>query len=124
MEIETRWMRREDVPQAVKMMLENGEEESEKNLNRMLERASAACVIAEADEKVLGFLAYDVARVSKIKILSLLVDEGHRRSGVGSSMVDLVISKLNNKRNKVELAVSEYNLNAQLFAAFVVAHVF
>ena len=70
MEIETRWMRREDVPQAVKMMLENGEEESEKNLNRMLERASAACVIAEADEKVLGFLAYDVARVSKIKILS------------------------------------------------------
>ena len=36
MEIETRWMRREDVPQAVKMMLENGEEESEKNLKRML----------------------------------------------------------------------------------------
>lgn len=115
MEIETRWMRREDVSQAVKMMRENGEEESEKNLNRLLERASAACIIAESDEKVLGFLAYDVARLSKIKILSVLVDEGHRRSGVGSSMVDFVISKLNNKRNKVELAVSEYNLNAQLF---------
>lgn len=115
MEIETRWMRREDVPHAVKMMRENGEEESEKGLKRMLEKSSVACVVAESDDKFLGFLMYDIARVSKIKVLSLVVDEAHRRMGVGSRMMSLVTSKLNHKRNKAELSVSEYNLGAQLF---------
>lgn len=108
-------MRREDVPRAVKMMQENGGDDSEKSLKRMLEKSSVACVIAEYDDKFLGFLMYDVARVSKIKVLALVVDESHRRMGVGSKMISLVTSKLNQKRNKAELSVSEYNLGAQLF---------
>jgi ribosomal protein S18 acetylase RimI-like enzyme len=115
MHIETRWMRREDVPQAVKMMQDNGEDESEKGLKRMLDKASVACVVAESEDKFLGFLMYDVARVSKIKVISLMVDENHRRQGVGTRMIYLATSKLNPKRNKVELVVSEYNLGAQLF---------
>lgn len=115
MEIETRWMRREDVPHAAKIMRDAGEDDSEKNLKRMLEKASVACVVAESDDRILGFLMYDLARVSKIKVLSLMVDKSCRRMGVGSVMMSLVTSKLNQKRNKAELAVSEYNLGAQLF---------
>jgi len=115
MDIETRWMRREDVPQAAKMMRDNGEDESEKTLKRMLDKASVVCVVAESDDRCLGLLVYDVARVSKIKVLSLIVDESSRRMGIGSRMMSLVISKLNHKRSKAELSVSEYNLGGQLF---------
>lgn len=115
MEVQTRWMLRADVPAVAAMMRASGEGETEKSLDRMFKRSSVVCTVAEIEGKVVGFMSYDVGRVSKIKMVSFFVDEGHRRNGVGTKMISTLTSKLGGKRNRVELSVSEYNLPAQLF---------
>jgi len=108
-------MRRGDMPEILRIMSESGDGETDKRLNALLEKSSVMCVVAEMDEMVAGVAIYDVARVSKLKVLSIVVDEPCRRKGVGRMLAEAVVSKLNKKRNKAELSVSEYNLPAQLF---------
>lgn len=115
MHISNRWMLRADLAEAMRIVRASGEGMTEKDLERMIKRPSVVIQVAESEGGMLGFIAYDMSRVSKIKILSLVVDEPHRRKGVGRTLVDLMVSKLNGKRNKVETSVSEYNLKAQLF---------
>lgn len=115
MEVQTRWMLRADVPAVAAMMRASGEDETERSLDRMFKRSSVVCTVAEADGEVVGFMSYDVGRVSKIKMVSFVVAEGRRRSGIGTKMISTLTSKLGGKRNRVELSVSEYNLPAQLF---------
>lgn len=115
MQISNRWMLRSDLEEAMRMIRAGGEGLTEKDLDKMIKKSSVVIQVAESDEKMLGFMAYEVSRVSKIKMLHLLVDEPYRRKGVGRYLVDLLASKLQGRRNKVETYVSEYNLNAQLF---------
>lgn len=115
MHISNRWMLRADLAEAMRIVRASGEGVTEGDLERMIKKSSVVIQVAESEERLLGFIAYDMSRVSKIKILSLVVDEPHRRKGVGRALVDLMVSKLNGKRNKVETSVSEYNLPAQLF---------
>lgn len=115
MEAQTRWMQRADVPAVAAMMRASGEVETERSLERMFRKSSVVCTVAELDGKVVGFMSYDVGRVSKIKLVSFVVDGAHRRIGIGTNMISTLTSKLGGKRNRVELSVSEYNLPAQLF---------
>ena len=43
------------------------------------------------------------------------VDPTFRRKGVGKALIARLISKLNDKRSRLVLFVSEYNLELQLF---------
>lgn len=115
MEVELRWMKRSDLPDAARIMNASGLGIDERQIERLISKATLVCMVAESAGKSVGILVYDVGRVSKIKVVALAVDEESRRMGVGGSLMSLVTSKLNSKRNKVELAVSEYNLAAQLF---------
>lgn len=115
MDIETRWMKRSDLADAIRIANQCGLGVDERGMNRVVSKKGAVCMVAEADGVVVGFMAYDISRVSKIKIMTLAVEDRSRRMGVGSALVDLVTAKLNGKRKKIELAVSEYNLAAQLF---------
>lgn len=115
MEIETRWMKKDDVPAAIRIMRSCGVEITEKQFDRLVAKPSTVCIVAESDDAVSGVMVYDVGRVSKVKIVHLCVEAPFRRKGVGSSLMSLVTSKLNSKRNKAEAVVSEYNLEAQLF---------
>lgn len=114
-DIDTRWMNRGDVPSAIRLLHADGGKETERWLNGLLEKPSVMCIVAESGDRVVGIAMYDVASASKIKIVSFVVDEGDRRRGVGRKLMELLVSSLNKKRNKVELSVSEYNLTAQLF---------
>ncbi len=115
MEIETRWMRRADMAEAIRIMNSCGFSANQKSIDRLVSKKGVVCVVAESEGRVVGIIAYDISRVSKIKIISLSVEEGSRRSGVGTALMDMVAAKLNGKRSKIELVVSEYNLGAQLF---------
>lgn len=115
MQVSNRWMLRTDLPEAMRIVRASGEGVTEGDLDRMIKKSSVVIQVAESEDRMLGFVAYDVSRVSKIKILSLVVDKPHRRKGVGRFLVDLLSSKLQGRRNKVETSVSEYNLGAQLF---------
>jgi ribosomal protein S18 acetylase RimI-like enzyme len=111
-----RWMRRGDMSEAIDIMRAGGMETDERQMDRLVSKASVVCMVAaDQDDKAVGLLAYDVGRVSKIKIIALAVREDVRRMGVGGGLMSLVTSKLNRKRNKIELSISEYNLTAQLF---------
>jgi ribosomal protein S18 acetylase RimI-like enzyme len=115
LEIETRWMRRSDTADAIRIMNSCGGDFDERGVDRLVSKAGVVCVVAEVDGKVVGVLAYDISRVSKIKVISLSVEDASRRRGVGRALMELVSAKLNRKRSKIELSVSEYNLGAQLF---------
>jgi ribosomal protein S18 acetylase RimI-like enzyme len=115
LEIQTRWMKRSDTDDAIRIMNSGGAFFDDKKVERLVSKSGVVCVVAEVDEKVVGVLAYDISRVSKIKVISLSVDETIRRKGVGSALMELLTAKLNGKRSKIELSVSEYNLGAQLF---------
>jgi ribosomal protein S18 acetylase RimI-like enzyme len=115
LDIETRWMRRSDTADAIRIMNSGGASFDEKAVDRLVSKSGVVCVVAEADGNVVGVLAYDIGRVSKIKVISLSVDGSFRRKGVGSALMDLVTAKLNGKRSKIETSVSEYNLGGQLF---------
>jgi len=114
-DIDTRWMNRGDIPSAISLLRADGGHETERWLNGLLDKPSVMCLVAETGDRVVGVAMYDVARTSKIKVVSFVVEEGERRKGVGRKLMSLLVSSLNKKRNKVELSVSEYNLTAQLF---------
>lgn len=115
MEIETRWMKRADSAEAIRIANLCGESMDERSMDRLVSKTGTVCMVAEVEGRVVGFMAYDISRVSKIKITTLVVDDQARRMGVASALVDLVTAKLNGKRSKIEITVSEYNLGAQLF---------
>lgn len=112
---ELRWMKKDDLSEAARIMESSGLGIDAKQIDRLISKASVVCMVAESSDKVVGVLIYDIGRVSKIKVVALAVDEQSRRRGFGTRLMSLVTSKLNAKRNKVELSVSEYNLTAQLF---------
>jgi ribosomal protein S18 acetylase RimI-like enzyme len=114
-EIETRWMKRSDSAAAITIANACGDKMDEKRMDRLVSKTGVVCMVAEVDGRVVGLMAYDLSKVSKINILKIAVEDQSRRMGVGSALVDLVTSKLNKKRSKIELVVSEYNVGAQLF---------
>jgi ribosomal protein S18 acetylase RimI-like enzyme len=114
-ELEFRWMKKADLSDASRIMMSSGLGIDEKQIDRLISKASVVCMVADLDDRVVGVLIYDVGRVSKVKLIALAVSEDYRRKGVGKGLLSLVTSKLDARRNKIELSVSEYNLTAQLF---------
>jgi ribosomal-protein-alanine N-acetyltransferase len=113
--VDTRWMRESDIPDVIRISSSCGDSFSEKNMRRLFFKKGIMSVVAEVEYKVVGLIIYDSSLVSKMKIVLVAVEEPFRRSGVGRALVSQLISKLDSRRNKLELLVSEYNLNAQLF---------
>jgi len=114
-QIDTRWMKKSDVGEVSKFASSAEGGLTDRQLDKLISKPTVVCLVAEIEGRAVGFLAYDTARVSKLKVLNLTVDESFRRMGVGNQMVSLLVSKLSKKRSKIELSVSEYNLGAQLF---------
>jgi len=72
-------------------------------------------MVVEQDDVILGFMIYELHKKS-IELASFAVAPEHRRSGVGSAMVDRLKKKLSFQiRSSVFLHVRETNLDAQLF---------
>lgn len=115
MDLEVRWMKREDFDVACKIMAPAGGDVGRKRLEKLISKSTVVCAVAESSDEVVGILIYDIGRVSKIKILEFAVEQNSRRKGVGARLMSAVISSLNKKRNKIEISVSEYNLSAQIF---------
>lgn len=115
MDLEVRWMKREDFDVACEIMAPEGGESGRKRLEKLISSPTVVCSVADCGDEVVGILVYDVGRVSKIKILEFAVEQNSRRKGVGTLLMSAATSKLNKKRNKIEISVSEYNLPAQIF---------
>jgi ribosomal-protein-alanine N-acetyltransferase len=88
---------------------------SEDDFIRCLRQRNCIGMVAEHDERVAGFMIYELHR-NRLHILNFSVAAEFRRKGVGQQMVEKLIGKLSSqRRSRIMLEVRETNLAAQLF---------
>ena len=114
--VHIRWMIRRDMPEVLD--IENISFEFpwiEDDFIRCLRQRNCIGMVAEHEERVVGFMIYELHK-SKLRVLNFAVTTELHRCGVGSQMVDKLKSKLSReRRSRIVLEVRETNLPAQLF---------
>ncbi|HID77311.1 MAG TPA: ribosomal-protein-alanine N-acetyltransferase [Planctomycetaceae bacterium] len=87
----------------------------EEDFIRCLRQRNCIGMVAEYDERVVGFMIYELNK-TRIQILNFATAPDHRRRGVGTQMIAKLIGKLSaQRRTRITLEVRETNLPAQLF---------
>lgn len=114
--VQLRWMIRRDMAEV--QAIENQSYEyrwSEDDFVLCLRQRQTVGMVAEFDDRVVGFMVYEQV-LSHLQVLNFTVHPEFRRHGVGRQMADKLASKLTFQgRNKIVLEVRETNLAAQLF---------
>ena len=114
--VHIRWMIRRDMPEVLATEPESFEFPwLEEDFIRCLRQRNCIGMVAEHDDRVVGFMIYELNK-TRIHVLNLAVAEDYRRRGVGTQMVSKLIGKLSDqRRTRIVLEVRETNLAAQLF---------
>lgn len=114
--VHIRWMIRRDMPEVLD--IENHSFEfawTEEDFIRCLRQRNCIGMVAEHDERVVGFMIYELHK-NRLHILNFAVHPEFRRHGVASGMVRKLVGKLSpQRRNRILLEIRETNLGAQLF---------
>jgi ribosomal-protein-alanine N-acetyltransferase len=114
--VHVRWMIRRDMPDV--LAIEQRAFEFpwyEDDFLRCLRQRNCIGMVAEASERVLGFMVYELQK-SRLHLLNFAVSAEARRRGVGAQMARKLIGKLSyDRRSRVLLEIRETNLPAQLF---------
>lgn len=114
--VRIRWMIRRDMPEA--LAIEESSFEfpwTEEDFVRCLRQRNCIGMVAERNDKIVGFMIYELLQ-SELHILNFAVRKEFRRMGVGSQMMEKLVSKLSyGRRDRIVLEVRETNLDAQLF---------
>ncbi len=114
--VHIRWMIRRDMPAVLAIEGQSFEFSwNEDDFIRCLRQRNCIGMVAEQDEKVVGFMIYELHK-NRLHILNFAVDKEMRRQGIGRAMIGKLLSKLSHeRRNRIMLEVRETNLDAQLF---------
>lgn len=114
--VHIRWMIRRDMAEVLAIEAESFEFPwSEDDFIRCLRQRNCIGMVAERDERVVGFMIYELHK-NRLHILNFAVHPEFRRLGVGSQMAMKLIGKLSpERRSRIMLEVRETNLDAQLF---------
>jgi ribosomal-protein-alanine N-acetyltransferase len=114
--VHIRWMIRRDMPEVLDVENDGFEFPwSEEDFIRCLRQRNCIGMVAERDERVLGFMIYELHK-TRLHVLNFAVAKGYRRRGVGTQMVEKLSAKLSpQRRTRILLEVRETNLAAQLF---------
>ena len=114
--VHIRWMIRRDMPEVLD--IENRSFEfawTEEDFIRCLRQRNCIGMVAEHDERVVGFMIYELHK-NRLHILNFAVHSDFRRRGVASGMIRKLVGKLSpQRRNRILLEIRETNLAAQLF---------
>jgi ribosomal-protein-alanine N-acetyltransferase len=114
--VHIRWMIRRDMMEVLEIESQSFEFPwSEDDFIRCLRQRNCIGMVAEHDERVAGFMIYELHR-NRLHILNFAVANEFQRRGVGQQMIDKLVGKLSSqRRNRILLEVRETNLSAQLF---------
>ncbi len=114
--VHIRWMIRRDMPEVLTIESQAFEFPwSEDDFVRCLRQRNCIGMVAEHNERVVGFMIYELHK-NRLHILNFAVHEEMRRRGIGSQMIRKLVSKLSpQRRSRIMLEVRETNLGAQLF---------
>ena len=109
-------MIRRDMPEVLAIEAESFEFPwLEDDFIRCLKQRNCASMIAEYDDRVVGFMIYELNK-TRLHLLNLAVAFDKRRQGVGTQIIAELISKFSmQRRTRIMLEVRETNLPAQLF---------
>src|ERR1051325_10272186 len=85
---------------------------TEDDFLRCLRQRNCIGMVAERDDRVIGFMIYELHK-TRLHILNFAVNPEARREGIGGMMVAKLIHKLTtHRRLRIMLAVREGNLPA------------
>ena len=85
------------------------------DFTRCLRQRNCIGMVAEHDERVAGYMVYELDK-TRIHLLNFAVAEDFRRHSVGRQMLDKLMGKLSlQRRTRITLEIRETNLPAQLF---------
>ena len=114
--VHIRWMIRRDMQEVLQIEAEGFEFPwCEDDFVRCLRQRNCIGMVAEHDERVVGFMIYELHK-TRLHLLNFAVETEHRRHEVGSQMLTKLIGKLSSgRRTRIVLEVRETNLAAQLF---------
>ena len=114
--VHIRWMIRRDMPEVLEIEKTSFEFPwSEEDFIRCLRQRDCIGTVAEYDDRVLGFMIYELHK-NHIHVLDFAVRPDVRRRGIGSQMVQKLKGKLSQQRLKrVILEIRETNLDALKF---------
>ena len=116
LQVRIRWMIRRDFAEVLDIEKDGFEFPwSDEEFLRHLREKNCIGMVAEHDERVVGFMVYELHR-TRLDLLSLAVKRETRWLGIGRAMVTKLQGKLSATRRTHLIAdVRESNLNAQLF---------
>lgn len=112
-----RWMIRRDMEEVFAIEAESFEWPwTEADFIRNLrQRNCIAMVAVDDDERVLGFMVYELHK-ARLHLMDFAVAKSARREGIGRLMVAKLLGKLSlYRRTRITLETRETNLDAQLF---------
>jgi ribosomal-protein-alanine N-acetyltransferase len=114
--VHIRWMIRRDMAEVLRAEHDSFDYSwTEDDFLRCLRQRNCIGMVAEHDERVVGFMIYELHK-TKLHVLNFAVAPEWRRSGIGTQMVMKLVGKLSShRRTKISLAVRESNLPAQVF---------
>lgn len=114
--IHIRWMIRRDMAEVLATELASFDYAwTEDDFLRCLRQRNCIGMVAETDDRVIGFMIYELHR-SRLHILNFAVHPEYRRTGIGAQMLGKLVNKLStHRRQRITLAVRESNLDAQMF---------
>jgi ribosomal-protein-alanine N-acetyltransferase len=114
--VHIRWMIRRDMPEV--LAIEQASFEfpwSEEDFIRCLRQRNCIGMVAECEERVVGFMIYELHK-TRLHVLNFAVAPQARRRGAGQQMIEKLVNKLSHqRRSRILLEVRETNLAAQLF---------
>ncbi len=111
-----RWLIRRDLADCLEIEADSFEFPwCENDFLRCLRQCNCIGMVAEHNERIVGFMIYELHK-TRLHVLNFAVKHSHRRSRVGSQMVEKLKGKLSvQRRSRVMLEIRESNLLAQLF---------
>lgn len=114
--VHIRWQIRRDLPEVLN--IENRSFAypwSEEDFIRWLRQRSVVGMVAEYDERVVGYFIYELHK-TRFSLVSMAVHPDFRHQGIGRAIIAKLVSKLScERRRRITSEVRESNLDAQLF---------
>jgi ribosomal-protein-alanine N-acetyltransferase len=114
--VHIRWMIRRDMNEVLDIEQESFEFPwCEDDFIRCLRQRNCIGMVAEYDDRVVGFMIYELHK-TRLHVMNFAVSRAFRRRGVGHQMLAKLVGKLSHqRRTRIMLEVRETNLPAQLF---------
>lgn len=114
--VHIRWMINRDMPEVLAIEERAFEHPwGEEEFIDSLRQRHCIGMVAEHNERVVGFMVYELHK-NRLHVLNFAVSDSVRRRGIGSQMIRKLVDKLSpQRRNRIMLEIRETNLSAQLF---------